>query len=556
MASPKLVYLLAIALSSVSANYIDQTTPPTVINDVLITTLPSILSPSSAEPSSTSTSTTWVTPTSIATVSEKPIESVEVSNELSPLNQGQTVAANTTSEDNRPDSALKVKLLLFTRKHPTIGVPLIPGNLSTVNSLVYYDAGQPTRFIIHSSFDGPEASTWMKDMKNRFLSIESSNIILVDWSRSASASMTDLRLTNVRMVGVEIARIIDDLAAVHGTKAKDVHLIAHSFGTFAADVVGRQIKGLGRISALDPGGPNFDALPIDSRVDKSDALFVDVIHTDAGNTSVTSLYGRGSQLALGHVDFFPNGGSDQPGCSFQRFEDLITRPIGEGIRRFVACHHYRAIDYYLESIMPASNLCVQLAFQCDNYTNFLEGRCSKCNDREPGYACAQMGFRSNLAMETLKLDDQPKKLFLATNRRKPFCLYHYSIEVKIADKPEQVRGGVLLLRITGEYGQMETRISGGMNGFRSDNITGIVTTHHIDIGAVKSLSLAWLPAPTLNLFADPTLHIEFVRITPLSVGDGNTRFAMQRTLCPADNNGSVSPFYRETFFTATESAKC
>lgn len=315
--------------------------------------------------------------------------------------------------------AIGTKFLLFTRKNPANAVTLLAGDTKAVSGLVHFDGSVATRFIVHSSFDGPDSGQWMKDMKNRFLQIEKCNIIIVDWSKSAALSMTDQRLTNIRMVGNQMAKVIEDLIEIKNATANDVHIVVHSFASFAADVVGRKVKNLGRISGLDPGGPNFDALPTNMRLDKSDALFVDIIHTDSANSSsLMSLYGRGTMMSLGHMDFYPNGGFDQPGCAYQRFEDLVTRPIGEGIRRFVACNHYRSIDYYIDSITPAANLCSLLAYPCDNYTDFLEGKCSKCQLGDDG-DCAQMGFKSHL---THKLDDKPiKNMYLTTNRRMPYC---------------------------------------------------------------------------------------------------------------------------------------
>jgi hypothetical protein len=62
-------------------------------------------------------------------------------------------------------------------------------------------------------------------------------------------------------------------------------------------------------SALDPAGPDFYQSETPDRLDSSDALFVDVIHTDGASNIVS---GFGYLNALGHVDFYPNGGSAQP----------------------------------------------------------------------------------------------------------------------------------------------------------------------------------------------------------------------------------------------------
>jgi len=47
------------------------------------------------------------------------------------------------------------------------------------------------------------------------------------------------------------------------------------------------------------------------RLDPKDALFVDAIHTDGQR--IWQL-GWGMMDPVGHADFYPNGGDDQPGC--------------------------------------------------------------------------------------------------------------------------------------------------------------------------------------------------------------------------------------------------
>ena len=62
---------------------------------------------------------------------------------------------------------------------------------------------------------------------------------------------------------------------------------------------------------LDPAGPGFSVDDTSTRLDKSDAVFVDVIHTDVGR----ALSNLGMVEPIGHVDFYPNGRSyRQPGC--------------------------------------------------------------------------------------------------------------------------------------------------------------------------------------------------------------------------------------------------
>ncbi|KAH6925295.1 hypothetical protein HPB50_003386 [Hyalomma asiaticum] len=63
------------------------------------------------------------------------------------------------------------------------------------------------------------------------------------------------------------------------------------------------------VQGLDPAGPLFDDDTV--ALSPDDAQFVDAIHTDSG-----TLYDLrfGIRKSVGHVDFFPNGGNNQPQC--------------------------------------------------------------------------------------------------------------------------------------------------------------------------------------------------------------------------------------------------
>ena len=70
--------------------------------------------------------------------------------------------------------------------------------------------------------------------------------------------------------------------------------------------------------ALDPANFFFDhSMTLENqRVSKSDATLVDVIHTNRGTLAEGAL---GLTDALGHADFYPNGGKYQPGCQSSVF---------------------------------------------------------------------------------------------------------------------------------------------------------------------------------------------------------------------------------------------
>ena len=74
----------------------------------------------------------------------------------------------------------------------------------------------------------------------------------------------------------------------HGARIEDFHIIGHSLGAQIAGYAGERIQKLtnrkiGRISGLDPASPLFEDMPTFVRLDPSDAIFVDVIHSDANN---------------------------------------------------------------------------------------------------------------------------------------------------------------------------------------------------------------------------------------------------------------------------------
>ena len=55
--------------------------------------------------------------------------------------------------------------------------------------------------------------------------------------------------------------------------------------------------------------------------------FLEAVHTSSGNSLVTGKLGL--EANYGHVDYYPNGGRDQPGCSCE----FPTAKIPKDLRR-------------------------------------------------------------------------------------------------------------------------------------------------------------------------------------------------------------------------------
>ncbi|XP_013136147.1 PREDICTED: pancreatic lipase-related protein 3-like [Papilio polytes] len=158
--------------------------------------------------------------------------------------------------------------------------------------------------------------------------------------------------TYVRFIGEKLGSLLSEIIK-KGQDANKIILIGHSLGAHVAGVAGKRIQQLtgtaiGRIIALDPAGPCFINVSRDNRLDRNDAVHVDVIHTNGGIL--------GLKEPVGHKDFYPNGGSSQPGCFLS------------------TCDHSRAWELFAESLTFPQHF---IARRCSNWTMFREGHCSK-----------------------------------------------------------------------------------------------------------------------------------------------------------------------------------
>lgn len=265
-----------------------------------------------------------------------------------------------------------------------------------------------TIFVIHGF--GESKNTWAEQLKGALLKREDCNVILVDWSEGAKnqPSVDVLKgylqaAGNTRLVGAQVAELIRFLISSESAPpdlAKKFYIVGFSLGAQAAGYAGSYLwnkaeMSLGRITGLDPANPFFRNAGVNYRLDPSDAVYVDVIHTD--------MDAAGTDKVTGHTDFYPNGGKNQPGCKHHWF--------GLDVLKALACDHMRATEYYIASVVSASDKpdCSWRAYPCASYSDFEKGRCLTCKEE-----CPIVGY---LADQT----ERRGKFYLKTTSKSPFC---------------------------------------------------------------------------------------------------------------------------------------
>lgn len=248
-------------------------------------------------------------------------------------------------------------------------------------------------------------------------------VVLIDWGGGSSPPYVQA-VANIRLVGSMTAHVIHMIHEELGLKdLSNLHFIGHSLGSHLAGYAGYYLQKdfglkLGRITGLDPAAPLFAETESIVRLDRSDADFVDVIHTDGNLLGGLGLYQR-----IGHVDFYPNGGMDMPGCDAKLQDYMRNRQnsIFANMQQFLGCNHVRSYQFFIESI---KSKCPFMGITCDSYESFQEGKCAKCD--EEGQECVRMGYHSledfRLLLGNNKADyKNPRKYYLMTGDNAPYC---------------------------------------------------------------------------------------------------------------------------------------
>eukprot|EP00112_Aurelia_sp_Birch-Aquarium-sp1_P022973 Seg667.5 transcript_id=Seg667.5/GoldUCD/mRNA.D3Y31 product="Pancreatic lipase-related protein 2" protein_id=Seg667.5/GoldUCD/D3Y31 len=319
------------------------------------------------------------------------------------------------------------KFMVYTRlqsKNPDIISDADPSSIKTST----FDGSKPTIFIAHGYLESG-TEFYMRVLVDKLLKREDANVIVVHWQNGAKFPYHQA-VGNIRLVGAQLSALIELMNNQFGLSFSRVHVIGSGLGAQLASYAGRNIVRINgtiaRITGLDAAALHFQNEHIDVRLDPTDASFVDVIHTDSKTFAIA---GYGLSEAVGHIDFYPNGGYMQRGCH--------TRD--NGAKAFFTCSHYRAVHYFTESI---DGKCPFRAYECDSWKDFTKARCTSC----PPTGCPMMGYDA--------IEHKNKVIgsfYLRTSPQQPFCTYHYKVTFHTSDGYfDDLTAGAISFIISGE----------------------------------------------------------------------------------------------------------
>ena len=160
----------------------------------------------------------------------------------------------------------------------------------------------PFRIIIHG-WNADSTHIFTPMTTEAYLQQGDLNVIAFDWGVAANDSNYLRARNRISSSGQVGARFLDFLVINSLLKYENVHVVGYSLGAHLAGFIGKntQYGQIEIIVGLDPAGAFFDANNPTTRLATTDAIYVEIIHTNGGGLGIGS--------PIGHADFLPNGKS-------------------------------------------------------------------------------------------------------------------------------------------------------------------------------------------------------------------------------------------------------
>ncbi|XP_077390279.1 lipoprotein lipase [Festucalex cinctus] len=297
---------------------------------------------------------------------------------------------------------------------------ILPGRADSLVACAFNSTAK-TFLIIHGWTLGGMFESWVAKLVSALYEREQlANVIVVDWLSTAQKHYV-VAAQNTKVVGQEVARFIDWIEETTNIPLDNLHLIGYSLGAHVAGFAGSHATNkVGRITGLDPAGPDFEGKHAHGRLSPDDAGFVDVLHTFTRGSLGLSI---GIQQPVGHVDIYPNGGSFQPGCNLRDALEKIAKFGVLAIADAVKCEHERSIHLFIDSLLNEQE--AAKAYRCGSNDRFDRGMCLSCRKSR----CNTVGYHISKVRKARNV-----QMYTKTRATMPFRVYHYQLKIHFSSK--------------------------------------------------------------------------------------------------------------------------
>lgn len=308
-----------------------------------------------------------------------------------------------------------------TRDNERVGEPqLYPFDLKKMQNCAFEPSNRT--IILIPGFKTCGIPEWLLKIKDQWLRIERVNVIIVDWTHWSTSIKYINAVAGTHLVARQLVAFLYYMAELHNADfasskfRNTLTFVGHSLGAHISGYAGKELRGMvNRITGLDPAGPLFDGQNITEHLYRTDARLVDIIHSNAGDSEgqTTSFFkalfndwmwkrnnvdyddvagpdnrvvpsrNEDSQLFwgigrdIGHIDYYANDGSLQPGChEFKHFCDHTrATKIYEHLLRFeysakILISIIHKDDKNKTQVQPRHKM---LAFRSNTYNNYRTG---------------------------------------------------------------------------------------------------------------------------------------------------------------------------------------
>lgn len=308
-----------------------------------------------------------------------------------------------------------------------VKIKLDPDDMNwTVMQLIEagFNVTQNSVMYAHGWTEGP-SQPWGRKLRRRYANIFRSaekrptyNLLFLDYHHDAHMFYRQT-VSKVPALAALLAQFLNALKPF-GCTMEQFHILGFSLSAHIVGVAGLILRRAGnpirQITGLDPAGPCFFR--------DSDFAHEYTLSPDAANLVVTRHYGYnklGAHALVGGLDILINGGKDQPVSgkisAYGRFKML-----------YGVSDHMAAVFHESGGVM--SSECYDVAYKCDNYANFLDGACARCDPGEENH-CYTIGTLISGANRALvPIYDRETRMFIKMGGKR-YCLYHYQLVVEL-----------------------------------------------------------------------------------------------------------------------------